>query len=342
MTQAIGPVFATFRLPIASGAAIPWRYLASSDHRGVWLDQDGVAIGTATHGIAFIILPEGDTAGGTGHIRLLAPPPLGATALGLYRKTAAVQLYGSTPGAEGVAQQLDREILILQEVQHDLENCILGVLRPAAGAPPAEAAWMAQTAAETAAKTALTAQAAAETAAETVISNVGAAAAAVENAQAAAETAAKTALTAQAAAETAAETVISNVGAAAAAVENAVAAARALANMLEKNQNLADLPDKLVALDNLGGSATGKHIFGATDPSAVRNLLSLGSAALLDVENGTDWENNTTSLTNRAAIDARITQRQTTAPGRMTLLGTLPTTYGSVHTLPNLIRKRPV
>lgn len=124
MTQAIGPTQQTYTLPLADGAAVPWRYLAASDHNGAFLDAAGNVLFTAIHGTHFTVLPEGDTAASAGTLALLTEAPAGATLFRLERQTLPVQLYEPTPGAEGVATALDRLTLQAQEDRSRLDGTL--------------------------------------------------------------------------------------------------------------------------------------------------------------------------------------------------------------------------
>lgn len=115
MTHAFATVEAIYALPLTPGAAIPWRYLAASHHEADWLNATGEVIAEATFGADFTITPSGDTAVNGGVISLPDAPPATATQLRLRRSTPPEQYYAATPGAEGVATQLDRYSLWAEE-----------------------------------------------------------------------------------------------------------------------------------------------------------------------------------------------------------------------------------
>ena len=120
MTQAVTTTKVTFTLPMANGAAVPWRYLAAGHHRGYFLDADGDIIRDLVAGTDFIVTPEGDTAANAGGVALLDVAPNDAVQFRLERMTPATQGYVSTPGAEGVETQMDRGTMAVQEALRDL------------------------------------------------------------------------------------------------------------------------------------------------------------------------------------------------------------------------------
>lgn len=77
----------------------------------------------------------------------------------------------------------------------------------------------------------------------------------------------------------------------------------ALAGKLAKASNLSDLTDAAAARTNLGAGAVGASIFVAATASAIRALLELGGAALLNV--------GTTSGTVAAGDDSRFSDART-------------------------------
>lgn len=72
----------------------------------------------------------------------------------------------------------------------------------------------------------------------------------------------------------------------------------ALAGKLTKASNLADLVDAAAARTNLGATTIGGQVFTAADAAAIRSLLTLGAAALLNI--------GTTAGTAAAGDDSRI------------------------------------
>lgn len=129
MTQALGPVEVTFVLPIGGGGApVPWRYLTANGHTADFLNASDVVVLSASFGLDYTITPDGDTAANAGTLTLLRAAPLTATKLVLRRKTAKVQLYDATPGAEGIEAQLDRLTLVAQETDQTAGGSALSAL----------------------------------------------------------------------------------------------------------------------------------------------------------------------------------------------------------------------
>lgn len=114
MTQALGSTEIVYQLPLAAPVAVPWRYAAASEHELHYLDATGTVIAQGRFGAQFTIAPNA-AAENTGTLMLLSQPA-GAVQARLMRATSPTQNYASTPGAEGIEAQLDRTVLILQEV----------------------------------------------------------------------------------------------------------------------------------------------------------------------------------------------------------------------------------
>lgn len=129
MTQALGPVEVTFVLPIGGGGApVPWRYLTANSHTAEFLNVANVVVLAASFGIDYTITPDGDTAANVGTLTLLKAAPVTATKLVLRRKTAKVQNYVATVGAEGIATALDRLTLVAQETEQTSGGSALSAL----------------------------------------------------------------------------------------------------------------------------------------------------------------------------------------------------------------------
>lgn len=129
MTQALGPVEVTYVLPIGGGGApVPWRYLTANGHTADFLNASNVVVLSASFGIDYTVTPDGDTAANAGTLTLLKAAPATATKLVLRRKTAKVQLYDATPGAEGIEAQLDRLTLVAQETEQTSGGSTLSAL----------------------------------------------------------------------------------------------------------------------------------------------------------------------------------------------------------------------
>lgn len=129
MTQALGPVEVTFVLPIGGGGApVPWRYLTANGHTAEFLNAANVVVLSASFGVDYTISPDADTAANVGTLTLLKAAPVTATKLVLRRKTAKVQNYVATPGAEGIETQLDRLTLVAQETDQTAGGSTLSAL----------------------------------------------------------------------------------------------------------------------------------------------------------------------------------------------------------------------
>lgn len=123
MTQEPEVQFITYPAPSAGeDYALPWRYLAASEHEVVFEDTDGNVVQTLVSGVDWTISPDADTGANVGLLALIATPGADVAAMTITRNTTAKQDYVATPGAEGVATALDRNVLNLQDQERRVQR----------------------------------------------------------------------------------------------------------------------------------------------------------------------------------------------------------------------------
>lgn len=99
---------------------IPWRYLASADHSAELLDADGAITRSLTFGVDYTVSPEGDVSASAGTLTQLVTPTSAEVQFRLRHFTPAVQSVTEQPGNEGIVQQLDRTVIVLQQLKRDV------------------------------------------------------------------------------------------------------------------------------------------------------------------------------------------------------------------------------
>ncbi|MEO1362353.1 MAG: hypothetical protein AAFU86_01090 [Pseudomonadota bacterium] len=135
MAQNVEPQEATFHAADNAVNTLPWRYLASSDHLVDMLDEDGEIVRPLTFGVDFAVLPEGDVPASTGAITQLTETRTGEVTMRVRHRTPPINPLVSTPGAEGIVQQLDRVAIILAQLNRDIGALgtvsLPGIIQPA-------------------------------------------------------------------------------------------------------------------------------------------------------------------------------------------------------------------
>ncbi|WP_226779022.1 hypothetical protein [Oceaniglobus trochenteri] len=120
MTQSPETRHVKYPSPVTNGVyPIPFRYLAGVEIAAHLRNEDGSDPRPLVHGVDFTVDPQGDTEADDGALTLLASPQPG-TQLHIEGATTLAQYYRSTPGAEGVEAQFDRDILAIQELERKL------------------------------------------------------------------------------------------------------------------------------------------------------------------------------------------------------------------------------